>query len=343
MSTSGGTHSIASASVNLGNENCRIKKLNNTSATHKNSTNSSKCISSGYVCSDKATNCPEASDPVQPGQSVLNIKLADGPVVLNIQDSPPTEHVTFFPATDTFANSSLNVLQKNKKDFSEESSDSRLYIYDVIGPGYSKVWAHSSLKQYIEARPWFVSILSMSLLSPNYYRDTLIHIPSNKYLKKGYSPVVRDWHISHKLQELSYMDAGHIVVSFENDTYYETTLNSDNTYVTIEIPFLNNNGLIIASIITSFLIGLLGIVSSLKLFSIAYYYIENYYYLQMHNLRNFALARYNNFHKTRENKSQVSKPDEKILKIYLFGTEFIYKSRVSKKKDKQKKYDRYYW
>ena len=46
-----------------------------------------------------------------------------------------------------------------------------------FSPGYAKMWVHSSLKQYIQARPWLLSLLSLNLLRPEYYPFPLIHIP----------------------------------------------------------------------------------------------------------------------------------------------------------------------
>ena len=269
--------------------------------------------------------------------------MVDGPVVFNIQDSSTTAHITFLPDTDTFTVSSLNILQQNKEDSETEPSDSRLYIYEVVGPNYSKVWVHSSLKQYIEARPWFVSILSMSLLSPTYYRNSLIQIPSNRYLDEAYNSIERDGNIANKLREATHMDAGHIVVSFENGTYYDTLLNSVNVYVKTEIPFLNHNSLIISSLIASILIGILGVISILKIYNMAYFYIENYYYQNIRDLRNFALARYNHFHKLRETKIQNSQSNEKILKLSMYSTDFMNKSKLVVDTNKKKKYEQFYW
>ena len=97
--------------------------------------------------------------------------------------------------------------------------------------------------------------------------------------------------------------------------YYDTLLNSVNVYVKTEIPFLNHNSLIISSLIASILIGILGVISILKIYNMAYFYIENYYYQNIRDLRNFALARYNHFHKLRETKIQNSQSNEKIFEI----------------------------
>ena len=55
LSTSGGTHSIASATLNVDNQNCPTQDQSNISNTKTSLTNAPLCVSSGYVCSDKAT------------------------------------------------------------------------------------------------------------------------------------------------------------------------------------------------------------------------------------------------------------------------------------------------
>lgn len=135
------------------------------------------CTSAGYVCSDSSKYCPDITSPAEKDQGDFKITLNDGPVEFSIKDSSTDQGVSFYPKVDSFSIASREVLRENQKSFSEEPSDPRIYIYEVIGPGYSKTWVHSSLKQYIEARPWLLSMLSMSILRPSYYRNTLIHIP----------------------------------------------------------------------------------------------------------------------------------------------------------------------
>lgn len=98
--------------------------------------------------------CPSSGTGATATQGDFTITLDDGPVQLLIDGSANGATSTYAPTQDTFSISSQILLSDNKDDFTSDSKDSRLYIYEVISPGYTKLWTHSSLKQYIQARPW---------------------------------------------------------------------------------------------------------------------------------------------------------------------------------------------
>jgi hypothetical protein len=130
------------------------------------------------VCSDASAACPASGAAISAGQGDFTIQLDDGPVQFMIDGSTTNASITYAPTFDTFTVSSQLQIGVNKADFESEPGEPRLYIYEVVSPGYAKMWAHSSLKQYIQVRPWLLSILSLSLLKPAKERYTLIHIPS---------------------------------------------------------------------------------------------------------------------------------------------------------------------
>ena len=100
------------------------------------------------------------------------------------------------------------------------------------------MWVHSSLRQYIEARPWLLEILSLNILSPTYYRDTLIHIPGSSCPYLTANSVKQNTYISNMLASSVYTDSKHLIAQAANSTYYSFTLTPKGDYVQSEIPQL---------------------------------------------------------------------------------------------------------
>jgi hypothetical protein len=82
------------------------------------------------------------------------------------------------PFENQFIATSIDVLNSNNQEFSDRIKEPILYVYDVQGPEYQKVWVHSSRRQFIEARPWVMYLISLGILNPEYVHDTIIEIPS---------------------------------------------------------------------------------------------------------------------------------------------------------------------
>jgi hypothetical protein len=83
------------------------------------------------------------------------------------------------PNTNQYTASSIHLLNDNKVEFSDLTKEPIIYVYDIKGPGYRKVWVHSSRRQFLEARPWMMFLLSCGILDPKYFFETIIEIPSS--------------------------------------------------------------------------------------------------------------------------------------------------------------------
>ena len=110
---------------------------------------------------------------------------------------------------------------------------------------------HSSLKQYIQARPWLISMLSFNILTPKYFRDRLIHIPSSTCPTKFSSDVKKNTLISKILSSLIYTESVHLVGQAANNTYYEFEYTEKGDYIQSEIKILSGSTFILLSIIIS--------------------------------------------------------------------------------------------
>ena len=177
MKTPHGTHWIAGATINTVDSGWPSSSKRDSGFTGTYVDTTSYCVSTLFVCSNTAVSWPASGAAVLSGQGSFKITLDDGPVQFLIDRSTTTASLTYTPTYDQFAITSQILLNDNKNDFGSYSSDPRIYMYPIVSPGYERMWVHSSLKQYIQARPWLLSVLSLGVLKPTYYRKTLIHIP----------------------------------------------------------------------------------------------------------------------------------------------------------------------
>ena len=252
VKTPTGNHCLSGGKVNQQSTLCSSEAT--TLSELKSMSTENYCSTSGYVCSSEIVACPTFNSPLIQSQGSFNILLKDGPVQFTIDGSKPITNVSFYNSKDSFNFASQKVLEQNKENFGSEPLDPRIYIYEIIGPNYSKTWVHSSMKQYIEARPWLLSILSLSILRPKYFRDTLIHIPGGVCPSQSMDPILKDAQIGRLLEGQSFMGYGHMLSIKENNSYFEIAREIGGEYYKVEIPFLNNNYLIIISLIVSSLI-----------------------------------------------------------------------------------------
>ena len=123
-----------------------------------------------YVCSDSSSSCPAVNTAATSNQGDFTITQNDGPIQFLIDESVTTSSLTFNPFSDSFAKTSQYVLDQDNNDFSSDETDPRIYIYSIVSPGYERLWVHSGLAQYLQARPWLLSIFSLSILKPKYIR-----------------------------------------------------------------------------------------------------------------------------------------------------------------------------
>ena len=56
------------------------------------------------------------------------------------------------------------------------SEDNRMFRMGLSGVNYNQTWVYSSKKQYIEARPWLLSSISLSILKPTTLSYLLIPV-----------------------------------------------------------------------------------------------------------------------------------------------------------------------
>ena len=255
-----GTHCVSGNEVKTVDSNCPTQTTRDAGISGTFINTATYCSSELYVCSDSAGSCPASGTAAAAGQGSFTITLDDGPVQLLIDGSSLTQSSWYGPTLDTMTISSQIKLSENKDDFSTEPQDPRIYLYEVVSPGYAKMWTHSSLKQYIEARPWLISLLSVNLLRPTYYRDTLVHIPGGACPYAGPDSVKTNTLISEKIKELSYIETRHLVSLKDTQTYFEYVLTAENEYVKNEIVFLGDTVLIWICLFVSLLLATLTVI-----------------------------------------------------------------------------------
>ena len=283
------------------------------------------------------------------GQGSFTIKLDDGPVQFLIDGSTTTASLTYTPTYDQFAITSQITLTENKNDFSSYTSDPRIYLYPTVSPGYARMWVHSSLKQYIEARPWIIEILSLSILSPTYYRDTLIHIPGSSCPYLTANSVKQNTYISEKLLSSVYTDSKHLISQAANSTYYLFTLTPKGDYVQSEITQLTGNLFIFMSVIVSSVISVFSIFVVIILLIRFRTRIEGQYFKYLEGKRNLSKSKKEIEGKISNSKKlsieQNSYRKIKFLKMGLFTSNIVEKDAtydndeetLSKKLRKNKK------
>ena len=123
-----------------------------------------------FVCSNSSSSCPVAATTPSSSQGSFTITLDDGAVQFLIDGSTTTNSISYLPEFDQFSVTSQILLADNTEDFETDSTDPRIYLYEVSSPNYNRMWVHSSSRQYIEARPWLLSLLSLTILRPTYIR-----------------------------------------------------------------------------------------------------------------------------------------------------------------------------
>ena len=259
VKTPHGTHCVAGATVKSVDTTCPDQATRDESNFGTLVDISVYCQSNLFVCSDSASSCPSSGTTLSSGQGNFDITLDDGAIQFLIDGSSTGQASSYFPKFDTIAATSLWQLAQNKIDFSGEPEDPRLYLYEVFSPGYAKMWVHSSLKQYIQARPWLLSLLSLNLLRPEYYPFPLMHIPGGACPYSGPANVKTNALISKVIQENAYVTSTHLIAKKEGMDYYEYVLTPENDYIERKIPFLDGNVLILVCLIVSIVIGVFSV------------------------------------------------------------------------------------
>jgi hypothetical protein len=272
------------------------------------------------MCDSTAAGCPNAGNT----KATFTISLDDGPISLLMSDGDTTSTHSFLPTFDDFAITSLNILTDNNNDFSSAQYDPRIYLYEIVSPDYKRMWVHSQKKQFIEARPWLLSILSMGILKPSYIRGTLIHIPANCPLYSA-NNVKQNTLIKDKLWSKVYTQDTHLIAQKANGTYYEFFITSKGDYLQNTIPFINNNIYIMICLIVSSVIALYSVIAVFLILLRLKWKLERWLDNYLEKKRKFAKAKKEIQFKNDDSKrkivtTKVKKRVFKMLKINLYTT-----------------------
>ncbi|CAI2386021.1 unnamed protein product [Moneuplotes crassus] len=249
VKTPHGTHCVAGHIVNNVDTSCPDQATRDAGISSTFIDTSSYCHSELYVCSNSSSSCPISGTTASSNQGDFKLTLNDGPVQFIIDASSAKSTSTYLPKFDTFAVTSQNQLRENKESFSGDQKDPRMYIYELSSPSFSQTWIHLFLKQYLQARVWLISILSLNFLTPSTYRYTLIHIPNATCPSAASGSLISSTYISKKLKELSFIEAKHVIAQLTQDGYYSYELTEDNRFEKEPIRLWDNSVLVIISVL----------------------------------------------------------------------------------------------
>lgn len=323
VTTPDGTYCAAGAAINnVDTGTCPTQAQRDAGITGTYIDTSTTCIGTMYVCADSTSGtCPASGTAVGAGQGSFTITQDDGPIQFLIDGSSTGVSKTFLPTFDNYAITSQVILSDNNADFTSNSNDPRMYLYETVSPGYRRMWVHSSLGQYIEARPWLLSLLSLSILQPSYIRNTLIHIPSSTCPLQAATNVRQNTLISKKLEEYSYIEAVHLIAQKANGTYYSFAETAKGDSIQTEIPFLGGNLFIILCLVVSIILALYAVLAIFLILIRLKWQIEEKLEKYLDRNRRFALAKKEIQYKNDENKKKLvtSKFRKRLIKILHMG------------------------
>ena len=320
VKTPHGTHCVAGQTINSVDTSCPDEETREAGITSTFIDTSTYCQSDLYVCSNTSTSCPTPVTPPSASQGDFQLTLDDGPIQFLIDSSATPVSSTFAPKFDTFAVTSQNKLRENKEEFSADSEDSRMYFYEIVSPNLAEIWIHIFLKEYLEARVWLISVLSLNFLTPTTFQNSLIHIPNSTCPNAASGSTVSNTYISSGLKSLSFTESKHVIAESARDTYYTYDVTADNKFKKKEIHFLDGNFLIlfcmvIMSLATVFLVIIVFLmVVKLKTG------IEERYHKTLAKARTFSQAKRS--HKNngycfnvKEDRQKSKKKSNKVLKM----------------------------
>ena len=321
-----GTHCIAGATVNTIDSNWPSQATRETGISGTSVSTLTYCQSALFVCSNLAASCPSSGTAVTSGQGSFQITLDDGPVQFLIDGSTTGSSVTYNPTYDTFAITSQIKLSSDKSDFSSYPNDPRIYLYEIISPQYKRMWVHSSLKQYIEVRPWLISLLSLNILTPTYLRSRLIHIPSSTCPTTFANDIKKNTLISNKLTSLVYTESIHFVGQAANGTYYKFEYTEKGDYIQSEISILSGNSFILLSFIVSCVISLFSVLAMYVFLWRINKILINLYHKYLESNRKLSKFKWEIEDQNNENKAFTTYSRNsifafKILKLGLFTSD----------------------
>lgn len=152
---------------------------------------------------------------------------------------------------------SQNRLRELNASLASDPKKIKMYIYDIVSPNYQHVWLHANKRQYIEARPWMLSLVSAYVLRPQYQKDVLLHVPSQCPIPLSENTEYNTKIVS-ALKDRVYYEDYHSIARVNANTYYEYFETSEGEFVKSEITYMGGDGLMIACFCVSFAIGIYG-------------------------------------------------------------------------------------
>ena len=152
---------------------------------------------------------------------------------------------------------------------------------DSRGPNYAQLWTHTTKNTYLYARPWLLSLLSLSILLPPIHTHRYIISDSECPTRSGgqLNGIIWDF-IDSRLPQTSRALLTHKTAFNEYYTYEKTVTGN---YEEEKVTILSDNGLILTCILLSVLLAIYGAVlvflllkKAIELTSIMYEeYLEN--------------------------------------------------------------------
>ena len=243
----------------------------------------SECSVKSIICNSQTerTECVEGMS----GQQETNITVEDGPIQITMKDYYIyTSYMiqSFLPSAPTLNLYTIQLLSEYKTLIEENEQLDYIAKLDLRGPKYKELWIHSTKNTYLYARPWLLSLLSLSILLPpiNTHRYILI---DSQCPARGDDLQLNGiiWDFTHsRLPQTSRALLTHKIYINEYYTYHKTVAGN---YQEEEVTILSDKGLILTCIILSVMLAIYGALlvfillkKTVKIASVIYEdYLEN--------------------------------------------------------------------
>ena len=146
----------------------------NVTVVNNDLDSSRSCTITANICN---TGSCASSEPTSATTTIskLTITLNDGPVQLAYSESSSST-INYLPTHQVFNVDSYVRIAEFSSLLQANSEDNRMFRMGLSGVNYNQTWVYSSKKQYIEARPWLLSSISLSILKPTTLSYLLIPV-----------------------------------------------------------------------------------------------------------------------------------------------------------------------
>ena len=215
---------------------------------------SAECSLKSIICAT-GTNCSEGVN----NQQETTITLKDGPIQIRMKDQIGYMAESFLPDQPTLNAYTIRRLSEYKTLMEENEELDYITKLDIRGPSYTELWIHSTKNTYLYARPWVLSLLSLSILLPPIDTQRSVIIDSKCPAAGGgqlLNGIIWDF-IDSRLPQTSRALLTHKTAFNEYYTYEKTVAGN---YEKEEVTILSDNGLILTCIILSVLLAIYGAV-----------------------------------------------------------------------------------